>query len=67
MLRNKLFSCCSILWYSFLNTFKPELTVAIFIHYQPRICFRNFRPVVDEDELKWVANERNMLLLRCYY
>ena len=38
------------------NLLKPEYTIVIFIHYKPRI-------VVDEDDLKWVANCKKILLL----
>ena len=33
-----------------LKGLKPEFIIIIFIHYKPR-------PVVDEDDLKWVANQ----------
>ena len=33
------------------NSFKPEFTIVIFIHYKPRI-----RLVVDEDDLMWSKN-----------
>ena len=49
------------------NPFKPEYTIVIFIHYKPSISIaihRNSRLVVDEDDLKWVANEKKALLLR---
>ena len=32
------------------NTFKPEFTIVIFIHYKPRIA----KLVVGEEYLKWV-------------
>ena len=37
------------------NPFKPEFTMVIFIHYS--------RLVVDENDLKWVANEK----IYCYF
>ena len=41
-----------------INPFKPEFTIVIFIH-----C-RNFRLVVDEDDLKWVESEKKSSLLK---
>ena len=42
-------------------TFNPEFAIVIFIHYKPRIAVAIL--AVDEDDLKWVANEKNMLSL----
>ena len=39
-----------------MNSFKPVIS----IHYKPRIV----RLVVDVDDLKWVANEKNILLIK---
>ena len=44
-----------------LNPFKPEFSIVIFIHYKPRIAVA-FWLVVDEDDLKWVANVKKILL-----
>ena len=41
-------------------TFKPEFTIVIFIHYKSRIAFAI---VVNEDDLKWVTNDKKRLLL----
>ena len=60
---------CDSKWFLFLvesikfggfNSFKPECTIVIFIRYKPQIT----AAVVEEDDLKWVANEKKMLLLR---
>ena len=37
------------------NPFNPEFTIIILIHYKPRL-------VVDEDDLKWVINEKYIVL-----
>ena len=44
-----------------INPLKPKFTIGIFTHY--RHCDGNSRLVVDEDDLKWVGNEKNILLL----
>ena len=49
--------------YYYSHPFKPEFTIVIFIHYKPRIACRNSQLAVDEDDLKWVAKEKNILLL----
>ena len=43
-----------------VDPFEPEFTIVIFIHYKPRI-----RLAVDEDDLKWVTNEKKKNY--CYY
>ena len=45
------------------NPLKPEFTIVVFIHYKPRIANRNSQLVVDKDDLKWVANDKKILLL----
>ena len=43
-----------------------EFTIVIFTHYKSRIanCCRNSRLVVDEDDLKWVAMEKNIVIFK---
>ena len=53
--------CASITYR--LNQFKPEFTFAIFIHYKPRIALRISRLIVDEDDLKWLRNEKKIVFL----
>ena len=45
------------------NPFKPEFTKCHLYPLQAANCCRNSRLVVDEDDLKWVANEKKILLL----
>ena len=42
------------------NPFEPEFIIVIFIH---RELLFQFFTVVDEDDLKWVANEKKVSLL----
>ena len=46
-----------------VKPFKPEFTIAIFYPLQAANCCRNSRLVVDEDDLKRMANENNISLL----
>ena len=39
------------------NPFKPEFTIVIFIHYNSRL-------VVDENDLKWVTNEKYTVIFK---
>ena len=38
-----------------INHFKPEFSIVIFMHYNSRL-------VVDEDDWKWLADEKKILL-----
>ena len=54
--------CLLIIMCVFVNPFKPEFTIVIFIRYKAANCSRNSRLVVDKHALKWDANEKNILL-----
>ena len=41
------------------NSFKPEFIIVIFIHYKPQIIVVDSQLVVDENDMKWVANANN--------
>ena len=41
----------------YINPFKPEFTIVIFIHYKPRLA-------VDEDDLKWALNGKTIVIIK---
>ena len=43
------------------------IEAVIFIHYKPQIVVNNSRHVVDEEDLKWVAMKKNILLLKQFH
>ena len=45
----------------YINPFKPEFTIVIFIHYKPRIAVVILDLyVVDEDDLMWFKKWRKL-------
>ena len=46
---------------SLLNSFKPEFTIVIFIHYKPRIAVAIL--AVDQDQLNCAANGNKIVVI----